>query len=1071
MTDIMTMIQTRNLSHTLLLSLLALLSLTLTGCRQDRLWGDEIDPDGGDQTIELSILLPDNSGSLRSTEGGDTEAETKIETLDIYLYKGDHLDTTDAPKTAPEYHERIAVGKSSGILHRAISYKDASATYQVLVVANAKEGLLTGKEIVSELTDKVVEDKPTIAGPYLMTGRSRDLIPATDHHVDVVLSRIVSKINITNATLEDNQFKILAIVPIRPEKSYLFSHVVPFTAGDNERADTPITPDGQPRMIEEEMVPMESQSSTITLITYESELPNTLKDNSIGGGVLIKARYNGETCWYRFALMDRRGRRIVRRNSIYTIEIKEVNGRGYNSPEDAIKHRPVNMILGVTTLERSIKQSEQIITDGEYFISSTRAFVHHGTRASYEYEVDGKKYAADPNDQQFTEEITVRTNIPEFKGFRILEEKYSFAGDGTTQYPYSDPDKTSWIKARLVDHVSVGDDDLGFGVKDLKYDFRGLYIDDRWRGATEQQLIDSNYKRSVEYKIGVANYPNLYLRISIDQTPDEVLRDQLLLYPSLISADSRRDEVFEVSVDAYRPGNRWEIVGVSYLTGDSPERQDWVSYSPSSGVVREDGRILLSTRKLNWGQNTGEALVKVKLTDANTGALIDFKTIRITSGQALDYDIVYPEGSPRVKHLSRTFRVIETPLDQVGDLTYTVNVRSVTPWHVQIPEKDDGWISHSDPSIGTDTGTTGVGYNGSFTVTVKKNRVEPLHGLYKARQSLVRIISERASLDILVYQGGYVVIGDTKWIDRNLMRTARKRMTKEDPKDDKYYELPDGYSTTAIADLLYPAAVPIAFEESTPACYAKHRDNVSKIAHPGTPLPLIDHGYSNKNYYTYYAPQGVVNPQNDGYFGGCMPATIMASSYFYDKNSAPENAWNASANMNNSQARDPMKEPTTKGAYDPCPDGWRTVSYREADEMLRYLSYDPHFYRGGEEDTFIYSDDPDAKRAQDKPLKTPLNNGTYFINDDDVNVWFPYAGYRQASNDVVSGDGTVFSQLLKPGYEGRYWMNFFYGDGNSMFLSIKTTKDGSLQAALLPDNAFFGASVRCVEDKDLEALN
>ena len=54
----------------------------------------------------------------------------------------------------------------------------------------------------------------------------------------------------------------------------------------------------------------------------------------------------------------------------------------------------------------------------------------------------------------------------------------------------------------------------------------------------------------MEYKIGVANYPNLYLRISIDQTPDEVLRDQLLLYPSLISADSRRDEVFEVRVDA-----------------------------------------------------------------------------------------------------------------------------------------------------------------------------------------------------------------------------------------------------------------------------------------------------------------------------------------------------------------------------------------------------------------------------------------------------------------------------------------------------------------------------------------
>lgn len=1068
----MTMIQTRNLSHTLLLSLLAILSLTLTGCRQDRLWGDEVDPEGGDQTIELSILLPDNSGSLRSKEGGDTEAESKIETLDIYLYEGDHLDTTDAPKTAPEYHERIPVDKSSGILHRAISYKNASATYQVLVVANAKEGWLTGDEKVSELTDKVVEDKPTIAGPYLMTGRSRDLIPATDHHVDVVLSRIVSKINITNATPEDNQFKILAVVPIRPEKSYLFTHVVPFTAGNNERADTPITPAGEPKMIEEEAVTMESQSSTVTLITYESELPNTLENKNIGGGVLIKARYNGETCWYRFALMDRRGRRIVRRNSIYTIEIKEVNGRGYNTPEDAIKRRPVNMILGVTTLERSIKQSEQIITDGEYFISSTRAFVHHGTRASYEYEVDGKKYATDQNDRQFTEEITVRTNIPEFKGFRILEEKYSFAGDGTTQYPFSDPDNISWIKARLVDHVSVGDEDLGFGVKDLKYDFRGLYIDDRWRGATEQQLIDSNYKRSVEYKIGVANYPNLYLRISIDQTPDEVLRDQLLLYPSLISADSRRDEVFEVRVDAYRPGNRWEIVGVSYLTGDSPEHQDWVSYSPSSGVVGEDGRILLSTRKLNLGQNTGEALVKVKLTDAKTGTLIDFKTIRVTSGQALDYDIVYPKGSPREKELSRTFRVIETPLNQVGDLTYIVNVRSVTPWHVQSPVMDDGWLSHSDPSIGTDTGTTGVGYNGYFTVTIKENRVEPLNGLYKARQSLVRIISERASLDILVYQGGYVVIGDTKWIDRNLMRTARKDMVDYTPAG--YYRMPDGYNTTAIEDLLYPAAVPIAFGENTFACYAKHRAETKKLIYGATTtnLPFVNHNYAGyPDFFAYVSKGAKPSPQGDGYFGGCMPATLMARSYFTDANSAPENAWNAKAEMDNSKERDPMKEPTKKGGYDPCPDGWRTAAYREVNELVQHMARDPHFYSAGLEDTFINSDDPEAVRKAGQDYKAPYNNGVYFINEDNVNVWFPYAGYRQASNDVPDVDGSAFSQLMKPGYEGRYWFNFFYGNGNSIFLSIKTTADGSLKAALMPDNAFFGASVRCVEDKDLEALN
>ena len=202
-----------------------------------------------------------------------------------------------------------------------------------------------------------------------------------------------------------------------------------------------------------------------------------------------------------------------------------------------------------------------------------------------------------------------------------------------------------------------------------------------------------------------------------------------------------------------------------------------------------------------------------------------------------------------------------------------------------------------------------------------------------------------------------------------------------------------------------------------------------------------------------------------------MPATLMAQSYFTDANSALENAWNASADMKNTNERDPMKEPTTKGAYDPCPEGWRTAGYREVNELVQHMARDPHFYSGGREDTSINSDDPDATRKAGQDYKAPYNNGVYFINEDNVNVWFPYAGYRQASNDVADVDGSAFTQLMKPGYEGRYWFNFFYGDGNSIFLSIKTTADGSLKAALMPDNAFFGASVRCVENKDLEDLN
>lgn len=372
MTDIMTMIQTRNLSHTLLLSLLALLSLTLTGCRQDRLWGDEVDPEGGDQTIELSILLPDNSGSLRSTEGGDTKAETLVGTLDIYLYKGDNLSTTDTKTITPEYHEHITVNSSAGVIHRAISHKEQRATYQIYVVANAPAKLLTGKETLSELTASVTNSIPSLVGPYVMSGRSRDFKPSEAKHVDVVLSRIASKVVVTDGTKPDNKFELISVIPLRPDRSYLFSHTTPFEVGDQKKVDNPIVPK-KTEILQGDKV--SASGGKVTLLTYESGLPKEVF-KGVGAGLLIHAKYEGEEYWYRFALMDGRGRQIVRRNSVYSVEIKEVNGKGYDTPEEALKHRPINMILGITSTETAIKLSEQIVTDGEYFIGSTRAIIH-----------------------------------------------------------------------------------------------------------------------------------------------------------------------------------------------------------------------------------------------------------------------------------------------------------------------------------------------------------------------------------------------------------------------------------------------------------------------------------------------------------------------------------------------------------------------------------------------------------------------------------------------------------------------------------------------------------------------
>ena len=210
--------------------------------------------------------------------------------------------------------------------------------------------------------------------------------------------------------------------------------------------------------------------------------------HGVGGGLLIKAKYEGKECWYRFALMDGRGRQIVRRNSVYSVEIKEVNGKGYDTVGEALTRRPINMILGITSVEKAIKLSEQVVTDGEYFIGSTGSLVHLGSRANKEYSVGEKKYATDPNDRQVAPVISIRSNIPDAGKFTIQDKTYSYAGDGDShkEQSFTDPDGRDWITAELKDHTPIPGEKEIPGTQDLVYDFRGLYIDERWEKVTEE---------------------------------------------------------------------------------------------------------------------------------------------------------------------------------------------------------------------------------------------------------------------------------------------------------------------------------------------------------------------------------------------------------------------------------------------------------------------------------------------------------------------------------------------------------------------------------------------------------
>lgn len=277
-------------------------------------------------------------------------------------------------------------------------------------------------------------------------------------------------------------------------------------------------------------------------------------------------------------------------------------------------------------------------------------------------------------------------------------------------------------------------------------------------------------------------------------------------------------------------------------------------------------------------------------------------------------------------------------------------------------------------------------------------------------------------------------IGNDIWMDRNLMLSRFNGIITPSllPRN-RYIEKPT--TPRKVEDILYPAAVPIAFPGNITACYGKHRSATSPT-HPGGSREIK--GYDDSKGYRYSVGENPIKDSDDGYFAWGQPYPMLFT--LSSPNNVEASCWNSNYKSTTVEILD---EDSTKGLTDPCPDGWRIPSYRELSNLSSYLNKGVRKYYSGFEDINSPRNDDD------------LNNGLFFYNADKVSCWFPFAGYRM-SMILEKRDG----QLTNQGIETRYYTNLNPDRINPFYLGL--TPNGS---DIEQSDMCWGYPIRCIRDK------
>lgn len=966
----------------------------LASCTAER--GQE--PGSGNGLTGLSLrITPDNprvEEILRANEVG-TETENKIDKVDVFIF--DQAGTTLVGSALGQTVTAGATGTISVTVDQ-IPYKGTGRTFQVAVVANAEGAVtypsLTGLTLDGLSSLPVMKTDDTARPPLVMYGTAE---------LNANPSGIV--------TGEVRVKRLAAAIELRGEGE--------ISIGETYLVNAPkgATLAGDP------LTGVATLTSTTTHATGERAYvyPTASEQRAY---VVFKAKNSsGVDNYYFFSPKDgSQPSQSLTANTLYRVTIKKLTADGYDTLDAAV--------AAIRSGEDRNRES-LVYTVAEWTNVGTAETVFFGR---YFLRIEKSNFQFDR--EQMDELTYVYTNAPGLKLIAPAEGTFS----DTKQH------LAAWATSTLQPAYEGNEKPgrrytLNVGV----YQYHSLVADDVRRafGWVRATGIHTN-DLQVQYSITQDNINRFY--------PDVV---RLAASPDRFKITAKEVQHLKTRITTNLPKLGWRLFSVTpstsdrdfikriYVLDDHGDPVDlWRDDKPGKYDAAE-----LAKRRQQLGTDIlyidtkamGDLepdVATITLYGGEIGGQVFHKLpIRVYREFQLDYNIDYPESTEANAvplDMRREKYVIETPLgwDSEQDYTYKVNVTSNLRWEVSKEPASDG----SEIDWVTVTGANGTN-DGSFSVKVSKRptsqKVDHFLPAREAHISLKGYVEgsreAMAVRDIIIYQGGYVKIGDNYWLDRNL-KSGYSYANHEEAidKTDKLYKVPAFYANTTYKDskinsTLYPYAIPIGHTTDIYGVYALN--NRTYLPNSAT----TSAGYGPDGYFFSKAP-------TSGYAeGNTEEKSVQLLNNYYNPASGKWITADATP------------------AVSPCPPGWTVPTTAQLRSLVDLLgkTYGKPTPLMNLDETYSAIDGEMGEN----------NSGRYLVADPmtpssstGVHWYLPAAGYRPFNHADIRTMGVTGAyktyELVNPNATGSIKSQLLYFSPTKVWMHIETWA--------------FTSSVRCV---------
>lgn len=376
---------------------LLVLSIIVTSCSTDESGIN----DDGHKYITFTVSTPYNSVP---TYAMSEMSENTIETIDVLAFR---LDGGEELYTYRAEGMEIKNGTNATQKEFSVSLrKDEEIDYRFVVIANASKEIddMTKAQTVtkSQLLARVLSKNNTAWNatsssdftPIPMWGETKNLMRITasvKKISDITLLRSLVAIDIAIGTNVQDDFKM--------NEAYLYNRktrgrIVPIASHFN-KDEVKVTAAS---------MPTDSQTDPLTILdglkytsTSDKELKNTiytyeapavgLAEDTKATCIVLGGLYKNKQSYYRLDFVEKESDGTFKaytdllRNHRYTLNITNVTGTGYETPDEAFYGKKLSMIAEVESWNMS--DMSEVVVDEDYFLKVSKGSFYISTPGTY----------------------------------------------------------------------------------------------------------------------------------------------------------------------------------------------------------------------------------------------------------------------------------------------------------------------------------------------------------------------------------------------------------------------------------------------------------------------------------------------------------------------------------------------------------------------------------------------------------------------------------------------------------------------------------------------------------------